>query len=115
MGEYLLVITSDHGEEFGDHGHRFHGQTLYEEMTNVPLILHVPGQAPKSISNPIGQMEVAPTILDLLGVPIPKSYEGRSRRKELTSETALPEEPVSRGLSRFKLQESSGRNGSWRP
>jgi|GEM_PF-1720552 len=90
----LLVLTADHGEEFGDHGHRFHGRTLYEEMTNVPLILHVPGQDPVDITNPVGQMEIVPTILDLLGVPIPKAYEGRSRKDELTNAGALDEEPV---------------------
>jgi len=90
----LLVLTADHGDEFYDHGHRFHGSTLYEEMTHVPLILHVPGVRPREFSGAIGHVEVAPTVLELLGVPIPKKFEGRSRAAEIMSGREAKEEPV---------------------
>ncbi|MEZ4434837.1 MAG: sulfatase-like hydrolase/transferase [bacterium] len=90
----VIVITADHGDEFGDHGHRFHGRTLYEEMVHVPLILRVPGVEARALPTPIGQMELAPTLLDLLGVPIPRDWIGRSRADELRTGQRAPIEPV---------------------
>ncbi len=90
----LFVLTADHGDEFGDHGHRFHGRTLYEEMTHVPLVLHVPAIEPRVLEVPIGHMEVAPTLLELLGVRIPKRYLGRSRAHEVLTGTPAKVEPV---------------------
>lgn len=90
----LIIITADHGDEFGDHGHRFHGRTLYEEMVHVPLILKVPGVGHRAIETPMGQMEVAPTLLDLLGLTIPRQWVGRSRADEIRSGAPAPVEPV---------------------
>ncbi len=90
----LIVLTADHGDEFLDHGHRFHGRTLYEEMVHVPLILKVPGVGPRPIEVPVGQMELAPTLLDLLGLPIPDSFLGRSRADEIRTGTPAAVEPV---------------------
>jgi arylsulfatase A-like enzyme len=89
----VFIVTADHGDEFGDHGHRFHGATLYDEMVHVPLIVRVPGVAPRVIGNPIGHAEVAPTLLDLLGVAIPPRFTGRSRAVEVRGGTQ-PVEPV---------------------
>ena len=90
----LFVLTADHGDEFLDHGHRFHGSTLYDEMTHVPLIMHVPGASNRRVSKPIGQVELAPTMLELLGVDIPRKFEGRSRAEEVMTGKPAPHEPV---------------------
>ncbi|MCA9537799.1 MAG: sulfatase-like hydrolase/transferase, partial [Myxococcales bacterium] len=90
----LFVVTADHGDEFGDHGNRFHGRTLYEEMVHVPLIVHVPGLAPRTLDTPIGHFEVGPTLLDLLGVPTPRSWLGRSRAEEARTGQPAAVEPV---------------------
>ncbi len=90
----LVIVTADHGDEFLDHGHRFHGNTVYEEMTHVPLILHVPGVGPRALETPIGHMEVAPTVLDLLGLEIPKTYLGRSRADEIRTGKPAAVQPV---------------------
>jgi arylsulfatase A-like enzyme len=90
----LVVVTADHGDEFLDHGHRFHGNTVYEEMTHVPLVLHVPGVGPRPLDTPIGHMEVAPTVLELLGLEVPKTYLGRSRAEEIRTGKAPPVQPV---------------------
>ena len=90
----LFVLTSDHGDEFFDHGHRFHGSTLYEEMVHVPLIMHVPGIKQRTIEVPVGQMEVAPTMLELLGKKVPQQYQGRSRTEEILTGRPAPIEPV---------------------
>ena len=90
----VVIITGDHGEEFLDHGHRFHGKTTYEEVTHVPLVLRVPGIEPRILDTPIGHTEVAPTLLDLMGVEIPKPFSGRSRADEIRSGKPAPVEPV---------------------
>ncbi len=90
----VFVVTADHGDEFLDHGHRFHGSTLYEEMTHVPLIVHVPGVGHRSIDGPMGHIEFAPTLLDLLGIAVPGSYTGRSRADEVRTGEPAPDEPV---------------------
>ncbi|MBV71698.1 MAG: hypothetical protein CMH52_10195 [Myxococcales bacterium] len=90
----VLIITADHGDEFLDHGHRFHGKTLYEEMTHVPLLLRVPGLSAQRIDEPVGQIQLAPTLLDLLGLRIPSAYEGESRASELRTGRMKPSAPV---------------------
>jgi len=77
----VVLITGDHGEAFGfPHETNGHGAKLYQENVNVPLIvwnpkLFNPGGRPKAIG---GQVDLNPTVLDVLGVPAPKSWQGRS-------------------------------------
>jgi arylsulfatase A-like enzyme len=76
-----LAVTADHGEEFLEHGGRFHAPLkLTEELIRVPLLLRVP-QGPKlrEVSMPFGLIDLAPTLLDALGYPAPASFRGRSR------------------------------------
>jgi arylsulfatase A-like enzyme len=80
----LVVLTSDHGEEFSDHDRtRFydaHCQTVYEELIRVPLVVRLPGTIPagRVVDTPVELVDVAPTILDILGVPTPPAMEGKS-------------------------------------
>jgi arylsulfatase A-like enzyme len=67
--EMLIVFTSDHGEEFWEHGGFEHGHTVYEELLHVPLFVKLPGSKSTSrISRPISTTSLAPTVLDLCGV-----------------------------------------------
>ena len=75
----LLVLTSDHGEEFLEHGWIGHGATLPEEVLRVPLLVLGPGiPAGRRISQPVGLVDLAPTLLDLLGAPPLPAAMGRS-------------------------------------
>lgn len=76
-----LAVTADHGEEFLDHGGRFHAPVkLTEELVHVPLILRIAGNpAARTIATPFGLIDLAPTLLDVLGLPAPASFQGRSR------------------------------------
>ena len=74
----LVVITSDHGEEFLDHGSWEHQKTLYEEVVRVPLALRGPGLEPRRERAPVSLLDVAPTMLAWAGVPAPASVAGRS-------------------------------------
>ena len=64
----LLVVTSDHGEEFEEHGRTGHGQTVYDEVVRVPLIFHGPGVKGGRRAGVASLMDVYPTILELTGV-----------------------------------------------
>jgi len=76
----IVVVTSDHGEELGDHGGFGHGHTLYEELLLVPLLVWLPDGSVggRDVDAPVGVIDVAPTIYDLLGLPPDERLQGRS-------------------------------------
>jgi arylsulfatase A-like enzyme len=74
----MVVITSDHGEEFLDHGSWEHQKTLYEEVVRVPLALRAPGVAARRERAQVSVLDVAPTLLAWAGLPVPASVVGRS-------------------------------------
>ncbi len=76
----ILVLISDHGEEFWDHGSVAHGQTLYQELIRVPLIVRLPGgqAAGSRIVETVQLMDLGPTLLDLAGVEKPATFWGNS-------------------------------------
>lgn len=67
----VVIVTSDHGEAFAEHGMIRHGFELWEELVRVPLIVRVPGVASRHIETRRSAIDLAPTILDLCGVPAP--------------------------------------------
>ncbi len=75
-----IVFMSDHGEEFIEHGRMFHGQTVYGELTGVPLIFRRPGVIPAGakISATVRSIDVMPTLLDLSGLSAPQFMQGES-------------------------------------
>ena len=74
----LVIITADHGEEFGDHGGRYHGTTVYEEQVRVPLVVVAPGLLkPSRVDMPVQLIDLLPTILRGLSVPRPARVRGR--------------------------------------
>jgi arylsulfatase A-like enzyme len=78
----LIIVVSDHGEEFFDHGWWQHGKTLYEEQLAVPLIVRFPGgEGVGETVDAIAQhIDIAPTVLDLAGIEAPAELPGRSLR-----------------------------------
>ena len=80
LDKTLIVITSDHGEEFFEHGLGGHGDHLYDEVLLVPLIFHLKGTVPENvmIKNQVRVIDIMPTVLDILDVPVPKIIEGVS-------------------------------------
>jgi len=73
----LWVIAGDHGEGLGEHGQLFHGQYVYNDTQLVPLIFSGPGVAAEVVDQPVGLVDVLPTLLDTLGLPIPEGLDGR--------------------------------------
>lgn len=74
-----LAVTADHGEEFLDHGGRFHAPVkLTKELVHVPLLLRVPGVAGREIESLTSLINLAPTLLDVMDVSAPADFRGRS-------------------------------------
>jgi arylsulfatase A-like enzyme len=90
-----LAVTADHGEEFLDHGGRFHPPLgLHEELIHVPLLLRVPEFVRGGrIGQPLGLIDLVPTLLDVLEMPSPADFRGRSRWSEV-AESLVSERPV---------------------
>jgi choline-sulfatase len=77
----IVAVTADHGEAFNEHGIVFqHGTDIWEPLMRVPLIIAVPGQAPRRVPVKRSVIDLVPTLLDLLRVPQPAAGElsGRS-------------------------------------
>jgi arylsulfatase A-like enzyme len=76
----LVVLVSDHGEEFGDHGRWQHGFTLFEEMLHVPLVIKFPfGEgAGAVVDSAVGQVDIVPTVLEGAGLTVPAGVHGRN-------------------------------------
>lgn len=89
----VVVLTADHGEAFGEHGARFHGRTLYEEEIRVPLLVSGPGIRAGRVRTPVALVDVAPTLLSLVGLPASHEHQGRSLAPALRGE-ALPVVPI---------------------
>jgi arylsulfatase A-like enzyme len=76
----VVVFNADHGEMLGDHGLLFKGGYMYEEVLRIPLIMRAPGKiAPGTLSRVFSEeIDVLPTVLELLGVPAHQGIQGRS-------------------------------------
>ncbi len=80
----MIVLTSDHGESLGEHGELTHGYFIYQSTLWTPLLIHWPaGMAPHAarVDEPASLVDVAPTILQSLGIAAPAQFQGRSLLK----------------------------------
>ena len=79
----VIVFTGDHGEAFGEHGFYFHGREIWDEVVRVPLVIHVPGAKPRTIARRVSNVDLAPTVIDLAGLPEDEGARGRSLVPEI--------------------------------
>lgn len=88
----IVVYTSDHGDMMGSH--RLLAKTyMYEESVRVPMMVRLPGQSRgRRVTGPVSQLDVAPTLLDLVGVAPPKHLQGRSLRPWLEDREAVTDD-----------------------
>lgn len=73
-----VLFSADHGEAFGEHGAKLHATSLYDELLRVPLLVRLPGFSPRVIDEPVSLVDIAPSILDLFGLPTPGLAMGQS-------------------------------------
>jgi arylsulfatase A-like enzyme len=75
----VIIVTSDHGDGFNEHGFTAHAKALYRELLHVPLIVYVPSIQPREVPGPTTPMDIFPTVLDLAGIDRSRySFEGES-------------------------------------
>jgi choline-sulfatase len=75
----VFVVTSDHGEGLGEHGEATHGPFLYQPTLHVPMLVVAPGRWPgrRRVEALVSNVDVAPTLLSLAGLPVPPNLDGR--------------------------------------
>ncbi len=86
----VFALTADHGEEFLEHGGRYHSPVrLSEEIVRVPLLIRVPGERGAKVpASPMSHLHLAPTLLEIMGVQAPTAFQGRSLWTNLQREMA---------------------------
>lgn len=104
----VVVFTGDHGEEFGDHGGRDHGHTLYQELLHQPLIMRVPGLEPGRYGEMVRSIDVPATLLDLAGVKRAAESMGQSLRPALERLGGLDLPPALAELDRNEYRNQLG-------
>jgi arylsulfatase A-like enzyme/Flp pilus assembly protein TadD len=88
--ETLIAVMADHGESLGAHGENTHGVFLYDETLHVPLLIKLPANraAGKRINNRVGLVDVAPTLLQEAGIPVPVTMQGAPLQSLLSTAPA---------------------------
>lgn len=112
----LIIITSDHGEEFQEHGLTLHANPFYhEELVHVPLIVKLPysGGNPKTINNLVETVDITPTILDLLKTQNAPVMQGDSLLKIIDDPNALWKDHVF-GFSSYDRYRAFVRGRQWK-
>jgi arylsulfatase A-like enzyme len=96
----LVVVTSDHGQCFGEHGMMFHSQRVDEQLLRIPLIVKFPNgeHNGETATGWASLVDIAPTVLAALGKPIPESWDGQSLTTLIRSERARPIFALSTGV-----------------
>lgn len=96
-GNAIVAFCSDHGDAFWEHGFTSHGNSLFEEEIRVPLMVRPSGSSgwfsPCIVTDSVGLIDLGPTLLDLAGLPVPGSWQGRSLVPAMRGE-AFPDKPV---------------------
>jgi arylsulfatase A-like enzyme len=111
----LIVFTSDHGEEFGEHGKvAYHCHTVYDELIKVPLIVKLPhsAQAKTRIQSQVRSIDIVPTVLDVLGLEAPRQFDGISLVPLITGKGSPGVQDESLGLPLFAVSERDDAAGS---
>jgi arylsulfatase A-like enzyme len=104
----LIIITSDHGEEFFEHGKFGHGMSHYNEVMAIPMIVRFPDTKPKISSYPVSLIDVMPTILHYTGFNVPSHAKGRNLLELTDIESSEFEfEPVFYDQTRYDLSMKS--------
>jgi choline-sulfatase len=88
LDETIVVVTSDHGESFGEHGYLQHGPRVDEPVMHVPLLIFLPKHHPaydpgRRVDSLVSVIDIMPTLLDAVGVSVPEGVEGLSLMGEI--------------------------------
>ncbi len=97
----VVAVSADHGEEFLEHGGRYHSPSkLTEELIHVPMLLRVPGKSQvQAVQSQFSFLDLAPTLLAALDIPAPASFRGRARWKELQNGRSWQEPVITESIA----------------
>ena len=96
----VIVLCGDHGESLGEHGEKTHGFFIYNATMHVPLIIRLPEQPPgqlpektaaRTLANAVSLVDIMPTVLDAVGLPVPSQVQGRSLLRDIRSDPSAPD------------------------
>lgn len=107
-GDVCLILTSDHGEEFDEHGHILHSRPkLYDELLRVPLIVWCPNRpgGGRVVESPVSLVDVTPTVLELAGLPVPPGLDGISLAPALAGGALPPRAATVSEVTRSLIKE----------
>ncbi|MCC7539267.1 MAG: sulfatase-like hydrolase/transferase [Deltaproteobacteria bacterium] len=113
----VVILASDHGESFGEHGAFGHGSNLYEESLRSVLMIEAPGATPRAVHGRVGLHDIGPTLANLAGLRMPRRVHGRSLAPSLFH----GREPVARPLFAeiapdgfFSYDQRAALDGRWK-
>jgi len=112
----IVILTADHGEELYERNHYFyHGCSMYDSALHIPLIIRWPTRLEKGIRTPrlLESMDLAPTVLELLSIPAPESYQGNSFASAF-EEQSVPSEAKAITFSEWQDKMATVRTDRWR-
>jgi len=98
----LVIFTSDHGDMLGAHRLSSKGATAYKEVANVPLLIKG-GEKGKVVKSPASHIDIAPTVMDYFGLPLPKLLEGKSMLPQIYDTTQVINEEVFTEFTRYEI------------
>ncbi len=115
--ETVVVVTSDHGEEFGEHGRQYHGTNVTDEVLHVPLMIKAGSLLPAGLrrNGPMALIDLSPTLLELLGLEAPAVMQGRSMLEHLRRVTPAAQRPLYSEARSPIAFTYSGRDPTWMP
>ena len=90
----IIAVAADHGDEFGEHGLRFHARSLFNQVVRIPLLVRAPDTPARVVAGPVSLADVMPTLLELVGVTGPPGMNGRSRAASIRTGAEPSAEPI---------------------
>jgi arylsulfatase A-like enzyme len=114
----IVVLTSDHGETFGEHGVHGHARNVLTPVIHVPLIFRFPFSVEAlRVPSQVRSLDIAPTVLDLAGLPTPEKFEGTSLVPLMTTKSTAEDRPNYAALGVTLFQDASVQaainDGAW--
>lgn len=105
----LVIYTSDHGDMLDSHSINNKGAAMYDEITRIPWIVRWPGRSPNGLvcNHPVSHIDLAPTIMDVLGLEIPKTLQGRSMLKTFQDPEMATNETIFMEFARYEVDHDS--------
>jgi arylsulfatase len=116
LDDTVVVVTADHGEEFGEHGHYSHHSTLYQTLLHVPLIVKLPRGRHRGtvVDRPVALVQVMATVLDAVGLPSPPGLDGPSLLPLLDGWPGATPEWILSEAKAWPEYKASIRHGRWK-